>query len=130
MHHLAPGNTRDLRERHARPAAQQYDFMDESDSEDDDNARPQRGGAGGGRLRGVGVGGAANTAAPRDAATVVQDIRQAVSGSLRQSSNREWGLMEEVNNKEREREEREREREEAGMRSIRWGRLNFFLSQR
>ena len=108
MHHFAAPNPRTLRARRAQPASQ-YEFRD-SDSEeeeDDDDAPPQRRGEGaaGGRLRRVGDGGAATNAeaaGPRDAATVVEDIKQAVSMSLRQSSNREMELMDEVRKREME----------------------------
>ena len=129
MQHFAAANTRTQRERRTQPAQQQYDFMD-SDSEDDDEAPPRRGagaGGAGGRLRPVGDAQAAAAGAPRDAAAVVEDIKQAVSRSLRQSSQREWGLVDEVTI-EREKKKKKRER---GIRSIRPGRLvlTFFSSK-
>lgn len=98
MHHFAGANTRTMRAKRTQPV-QRYDF-DVSDSEEEDDDRealpPQRGGSAS-RLRSVG-GAAANEAlaAPRDAASVVSDIKQAVSLSLRQSSAREMERMDEV----------------------------------
>lgn len=105
MHHFAAANTRPVRARRTQPA-QRYDFVDsDSEEEEDDEAPPQRGGS---RLRsagdrgGLGAAATAEAAAPRDAASVVNDIKQAVSLSLKQSSTRERELMDEVT-KERER---------------------------
>ena len=107
MHHFAAANTRTVRARRTQPA-QRYHFVD-SDSEEEeeeDEAPPQRGAAGGSQLRSVGEGGGlgaaatAEAAAPRDAASVVNDIKQAVSLSLKQSSTRERELMDEVTKRE------------------------------
>lgn len=109
MQHLAAAKTRTLRERRTQPAQQQYEFMD-SDSEDDDEAPPRRGtgaGGAGGRLRPVGDAQAAAAGAPRDAAAVVEDIKQAVSRSLRQSFQREWGLVDEVTIEREKKKKRE-----------------------